>query len=75
MLMLNPTYVGLTSMTAMDSLLIGGFTAFGPKYLGSQFAVTSSLAGILFGKRLHSLVFLEALNSFAELMANIKIVQ
>ena len=46
----NPTYVFLTLMVCCDSLLMGGFTAFGPKYVQEQFAVTAALSGMMFGK-------------------------
>ena len=49
-LLQNPTYVFLTFFVCCDSLLTGGFTAFGPKYVESQFSMSASLAGILFGK-------------------------
>lgn len=45
----NPTYVFLTLFTCADSFLIGGFTAFGPKYVEQQFSVSAAEAGMIFG--------------------------
>ena len=49
-LAMNPTYVFLTLFVCCDSLLTGGFTAFGPKYVESQFGKSAAFAGMLFGK-------------------------
>ena len=50
-LAMNPTYVLLTLMVACDSLIMGGFTAFGPKYVQEQFHVTAALSGMMFGEQ------------------------
>ena len=48
-LLTNPTYVFLTLFVCCDSLLTGGFTAFGPKYVEDQFSVSAGVAGMIFG--------------------------
>lgn len=48
--LMNPVYMMLTLFTCCDSLIIAGFTSFGPKYLENQFSLPASRAGPLFGK-------------------------
>ena len=45
----NPTFIFLTLFGAADNILVGGFSAFGPKYVESQFSVAASTAGMMFG--------------------------
>jgi len=45
----NITFLMLTLFSASLFFLIAGFTAFGPKYFEFGFAMSPSLAGILFG--------------------------
>ena len=49
-LITNPTYILVCISGACDSMLIAAFTAFGPKYVETQFSVAASTAGALFGK-------------------------
>lgn len=46
----NPTYLAVTLFAACDNFIIAGFTAFGPKYFEFGFAMTATVAGIMFGK-------------------------
>ena len=45
----NPTFIFIILSTACDTIIVGGFSAFGPKYVEYQFSVPASTAGILFG--------------------------
>ena len=45
----NPTYLALTLFASCDNFIIAGFTAFGPKYFEFGFAMSPTLAGIIFG--------------------------
>ena len=45
----NPTFIFIILATACDTIIVGGFSAFGPKYVEYQFSVPASTAGILFG--------------------------
>ena len=50
----------LTIFQFFNMFITGGFVAFGAKFIENQFAQTSSLAGILWGKRIvFSLVTIE----------------
>ena len=45
----NPTFLMLTLFSASLNFLIAGFSAFGPKYFEFGFAMSPSLAGVMFG--------------------------
>jgi len=49
-LVTNWTFLFTALYGTCDAMLIDGFQTFGPKYLQQQFALTSSMAGIVFGK-------------------------
>ncbi len=49
-LITNPTLVFQTLFQTCELLLISGFTAFGPKYIESQFSASSAVAGMYWGK-------------------------
>ncbi|CAH1775815.1 unnamed protein product, partial [Owenia fusiformis] len=49
MLLKNWAYVLCTLLTCTESLLIAGFTVYGPKYLENQYALPSSTSAYIFG--------------------------
>jgi len=49
-LLRNPTFVFQSLGVSVDSLIVGGMTVFGPKYIETQFGIDPSDAGIYFGE-------------------------
>ncbi|CAH1775814.1 unnamed protein product [Owenia fusiformis] len=49
MLLKNWAYVLCSLLTCTESLLIAGFTVYGPKYLENQYALPSDLSSYIFG--------------------------
>jgi len=49
----NPTFWMLSVFSACLNFFIAGFSAFGPKYFEFGFAMTPTLAGIMFGKSVY----------------------
>ncbi len=50
LLLRNPTFVLLTLASAMDALIINGFTTFGPKFVQFIYGMRASDAGLYFGE-------------------------
>ncbi|CAH1772290.1 unnamed protein product [Owenia fusiformis] len=48
-LMRNPPYVSSIFVDVFNSVLVAGFSAFGPKLMKNQFHLSSSMAGMVFG--------------------------
>ena len=46
----NSTFLTLLVMTTCNAIVVSGFSAFGPKYIETQYKTTAGMAGILFGK-------------------------
>ena len=49
-LLTNKTYVFSVLASTGDSVIVIGFSVFGPKYLENQFSIASSLSAIIFGE-------------------------
>ncbi len=57
----NPTLVFQTLFQTCEVMLISGFTAFGPKYIESQFSASPAEAGMYWGKcNTHDQVYIQA---------------
>ena len=45
----NATFLSLLVMITCNAIIVSGMSAFGPKYIETQYKTTAGMAGILFG--------------------------